>query len=158
MFCLTVDDTIKLCLCEERHAEELFDLVDQNRIYLREWLPWLDVNTSPADTKKFIKTSLEQFVNNKGFQTAIAFQGWLAGMIGYHPIDWANRSVSIGYWLGAAFQGQGIMTKSCRFLVDYAFNELRLKRVEIRCAVENYRSRAIPERLGFQKRRHHPPG
>ena len=41
------------------------------------------------------------------------------------------------------------MTKACRVLVGYAFRELRLNRVEIYCAVENQRSRRIPERLGF---------
>ena len=41
------------------------------------------------------------------------------------------------------------MTKSCRALIEHAFRELRLNRVEIYCAVENSRSRRIPARLGF---------
>jgi len=61
----------------------------------------------------------------------------------------ANRSTSIGYWLGERFQGSGVMTKSCKALIEYAFRELKLNRVEIRCAEKNLRSRAIPERLGF---------
>ena len=41
------------------------------------------------------------------------------------------------------------MTASCRAVVQYAFNDMGLNRVVIRCATGNRRSRAIPERLGF---------
>jgi len=151
MFCLTVDDEIKLCLREERHAEALFALVEANRIYLREWLPWLDANATVGDTRNFIKTSLEQFANNNGFQTAIVFKRETVGMIGYHQVDRINRSVEIGYWLSADYQGRGIITRACRFLVNYAFTEMGLTRVVIRCAVGNHKSCAVPERLGFKK-------
>jgi len=46
-------------------------------------------------------------------------------------------------------EGKGIVTNACRQLVEYAFGELDLNRVQIRCAVENTRSRAIAQRLGF---------
>ncbi|HEX8685562.1 MAG TPA: GNAT family protein, partial [Pyrinomonadaceae bacterium] len=84
-----------------------------------------------------------------GFATLIFSGGRVAGSIGYNNIDWANRKTDIGYWLGAAYQGRGLMTRSCRALVGHAFGELRLNRVEIYCAVANVRSRRIPERLGF---------
>lgn len=148
---IKIDDDLELRLLEEPHAEELFALTDQNRAYLRKWLPWLDDNRSLSDTKEFIKNAIKQFANNNGFQAGIWFQGKLVGVIGYHEIDWANRRTSIGYWLGEFFQGGGLVTKACRALVDYAFNELKLNRVEILCAVDNKRSRAIPERLGFKE-------
>ena len=70
-------------------------------------------------------------------------------MIGHHEVDRPNRSTSLGYWLDASHQGKGIMTASCRAMINHAFKELDLHRVVIRCATENHRSRAIPERLGF---------
>ena len=146
---IRIDDDTELRIYEERHAQELFDLVDRNRRYLREWLPWLDYETSVEDSKAFIKNALQQFANNEGFQMGIWYRGKLAGGIGYHQIDWANRKVEIGYWLGESFQGKGLMTKACRMLVTYAFKELGLNKVEIHCATGNIRSCAIPKRLGF---------
>ena len=43
------------------------------------------------------------------------------------------------------------MTSASRALVDQAFNQAKLNRVEIRCAIGNERSRAIPSRLCFRE-------
>ena len=43
------------------------------------------------------------------------------------------------------------MTKTVLALLQYAFEDLQLNKVEIRAAVGNAKSRAIPERLGFTK-------
>ena len=151
MFSLRIDHGLELRLLGEQQAEILFALVDENRDHLRQWLPWLDDNRSVDDTRAFIKKSLEQLANNNGFPAGIWYQGRLAGVIGYAEIDWPNRITGIGYWLGASFQGQGLVTRSCRALVDYAFNQLELNRVEIRCAPGNKASCAIPQRLGFTR-------
>ena len=37
-------------------------------------------------------------------------------MIGFHKVDWVNRATSIGYWIGAANQGRGIVTEAVRAL------------------------------------------
>jgi ribosomal-protein-serine acetyltransferase len=147
--CIRIDEETELRIYEERHAQEVAELVDQNRAYLRQWLPWLDDSRTVEDSKAFIRGSLQQFARNEGFQTGIWYRDTFAGGIGYHPIDWAKRKVEIGYWLGESFQGKGLMTKACRTLITYAFAELGLNKVEIHCATENIRSCAIPKRLGF---------
>ena len=141
----------ELRLVEEADAEKLFGLIDRNRQYLRRWLPWIDGNMTINDTLAFIRHSQEQYSSKRGFQMAIWSKNEIAGIIGYHPIDWQNRTVMIGYWLGEKFQGKGIMTEACRLLVGYAFDEFHLNRVEIRCATGNTGSCAIPERLKFNK-------
>jgi ribosomal-protein-serine acetyltransferase len=151
MFSYRLTDDAELRLLEDRHARELFELTDRNRNYLRQWLPWLDSTQTVEDTRNFIKDSLQQFAANEGFQAGIWYGRAIAGVIGYHRIDWLNRQVEIGYWLGKEYQGKGLMTEACRALIDHAFNELRLNRVTIRCAVGNTRSCAIPERLGFTR-------
>ena len=48
-------------------------------------------------------------------------------------------------------RGRGVVSAACSALVNHAFDEAKLNRVEIRCAVGNTRSRAIPQRLGFHQ-------
>jgi ribosomal-protein-serine acetyltransferase len=146
---IVVDTEVALKVLEEQDADKLFAYIDSHRLYLRQWLPWVDNERSSADTRLFIQLVQQQFQSHEGFQTGIWYKNDLVGVIGYHRFDWVNRSTSIGYWLTESHQGRGIMTRSCKALVDHAFQELNLHRVEIRCAVENKRSRAIPERLGF---------
>jgi len=150
MFRRDVRDDVCLKLLEERHAPEIFAVVDRERGRLREWLPWVDQSTSVEDTLDFIRRSLQQFANNDGFSAGIWRRGEFGGVAGFHKIDWLNRRVEIGYWLAANFGGRGIMTESCRLLIDHAFVEWKLNRVEIHCAPANAKSCAIPVRLGFE--------
>jgi len=150
-FSLKLDDGLELRLLEERHAEAVFVVVDRNRAYLRQWLPWLDISVSPDDTRNFIKKSLNEFASGEGLVAGIWDHGQVVGAISYNFIDRSNRIAHIGYWLAAERQGKGVMTKACRAMVDHAFNELGLNRVEIRCATGNTKSCAIPQRLGFKQ-------
>ncbi|QUH26539.1 GNAT family N-acetyltransferase [Serpentinicella alkaliphila] len=147
----TVDSDIELKILDNTHAIEIEALVNSDRSYLRKWLPWVDKTKSVKDIEAFIDSTKNQFASNNGFQTSIWYKGNLAGVIGFQRIDWVNRSTNIGYWIGKDYNGKGIMTKSVSVFVDYALIHLNLNRVEIRCAEQNYRSRAIPERLGFMK-------
>lgn len=150
MFRLALREDVYLALLEERHAAELFDVIERERSYLRQWLPWVDLTTEVEHTVHFIKTSLEQFANNEGFAAGIWWGSDIIGVLGTHKTDWLNRKVEIGYWIATAFQGQGIITDACRAAINHAFCEWKLNRVEIHCAVGNEKSCAIPKRLGFQ--------
>ncbi len=136
---------------EMRDAEAVFGAVERNRDRLREWLPWVDQTRSLEDIRQFISRAAAQTEAGRGPQAIIWEGGDLAGSIGFHPIDWPNRSASIGYWLDAAHEGRGLITRCCACLLGYAFQELRLHRVEIRCGTGNIRSCAVPERLGFTR-------
>jgi ribosomal-protein-serine acetyltransferase len=150
MFVHKIDEELSLKLVETRDAEHIFALTDESRKYLREFLPWLDGTTKVEDTREFIRLCLKGFSENKSVTTVIIYQGKIAGVAGYNELDWSNKVAYIGYWLGERYQGNGIMTRVAHALTDYALSEWKLNRVDIRAAVQNKKSRAIPERLGFQ--------
>lgn len=149
MFRRKVAPGIEIRQFEMRDAEPAFDAVQRDRERLRNWLPWVDYTLSVADIRHFISRSQAQLDSNLGPQAGIWVDGEFSGSIGVHTIDWANRSSSIGYWISEGQQGKGVMTRCCKVMLDYLFNELALHRVEIRCGTGNHRSCAIPERLGF---------
>ncbi len=146
-----IDEDTELRLIEPQHAEALNALIEQNFSHIKEWSAWLKDDRSIESTRSFIKRNLTRMAEGDGFGFAIWHRGEMAGQIEYNYLDHDNRKTELGYWLGASFQGRGLVTKSCRALIDHAFGELGLNRVEMCCAVENHKSRAIPERLGFRQ-------
>jgi ribosomal-protein-serine acetyltransferase len=141
----------RLRLLDESDAPALFALIDANRQHLSAWMPWVPHHTSVQQTLAFIRATQRQVADNNGMQAAIVDDGQIIGIIGYHAVDWAQRRTTIGYWLAADHQGRGTMTEAVGALVDQALVAWKLRRVEIRAAVDNDRSRAIPERLGFRQ-------
>lgn len=146
---IQLDNQISLRLHEEEHASAYYAAIDRDRPYLREWLPWLDDEKSVEDTITYIRATRSQYAQNQGFHCAIWYEDKIIGSIGYHNLDWVNRKVELGYWVGSAYQGKGIVTRACRVFITYAFEELGLNKVEIHCATGNKRSCAVAERLGF---------
>jgi len=150
-FQIRVDDEIILRLHHKEMAPLLFELVEENRNHFRGWLPWLDINTKIDDTRKFIAECDENYKKGVSLNLGIYYQDKLAGALGFNVIDIANRKAEIGYMLGAIYNGNGIMSKSCKALISYGFNELNLNRIDIKAAPKNIKSRAIAERLGFKQ-------
>lgn len=142
-------DDADLVLLEERHTADLYAVTSANREYLRRWLPWLDSTVTPWDTRAFIQRGLRLLSENEGFNCGVWQNSRLVGVVGLHSLSVSNRHASVGYWLAEQSQGKGLMTAACRVMVNHAFKALALNRVEIRCAVGNLPSCAIPVRLGF---------
>jgi ribosomal-protein-serine acetyltransferase len=151
MFFLRIDDRAELRLLEEQQAAELCALTKRDWDYFHEWMPNFTDDYSLEECRGFIRQGIERLNANRELRAGIWDAGALVGVISLKSIDLVNRNASIGYYLAASHQGRGLVTRACRVLLDYAFNELGLNRVDILCAPGNLKSRAIPERLGFKE-------
>jgi ribosomal-protein-serine acetyltransferase len=151
-FRYTVAPGIELKLFAPEDAAVVYAAADRDRAYLRRWLPWVDRTHHAADVLHFIVNTVgPQWEEGRGPQCGIWVDGVFRGSVGCHPIDWANRSCSIGYWVASEQQGRGLVTRCCTAMIDYLIEELHLHRVVIQCGTENQRSCAVPERLGFTR-------
>ena len=148
-FHLSVEDAISLEAVSENDAQDLFNLIVDNRSYLSKWLPWVDGVRNLEDIKNGIKAAQSMEEQNGMIQSIVRFKGELVGAIGMETLDEVSKVTALGGWIGEKFQGQGIMSKAFFVIVHFIFETRNINRIEMRCASCNKRSRKIPERLGF---------
>jgi ribosomal-protein-serine acetyltransferase len=129
---LTAGESIVIASLEAGHAPALLQLVNANRPHLRQWLPWVDYMQSVEDFEKFIVMSEKREVAGTDIGGIILYNGVAAGRIGVYDINPQNKIGAIGYWLGEAFSGKGIVTTACKAMIAYCFTELHLNRIEIK--------------------------
>ena len=146
---ITIDEKVRLELTAEKYAEALFEAVDSNRKHLARFLPWVGNMQSVDDFHNYIKNCEMLYQQGREMSFAILSDENVVGRIGLHYINAQNKSAAIGYWLTKEAEGKGIIVRSCKALITYGFRELGLHRIEIKAAVENVRSQAIPVKLNF---------
>ena len=149
MFLFEIESGLALRPLELGDADALFEMIDQSREHLRVFLPFVDLTESAADTKAFVKQTIQDNADRKSFVVVILVDGAAAGLVGFNQINWLNKHGELGYWLGAPFVRRGVMSKAVRAVTDYGFYELGLNRVELRAATENKASRGVAEKLRF---------
>ncbi len=147
---LRADERTVLRSPVEADAAPMFALIGRDRAHLRRWLGWVDGVREAADIAAFIRGVQSREIEGTSLELVIEHGGELAGVSGFRSLEAANRCGEIGYWLREDFGGRGIMTSCCRALLRHGFESLGLNRIAVAAAVENRRSRAVAERLGFQ--------
>jgi ribosomal-protein-alanine N-acetyltransferase len=71
------------------------------------------------------------------------------GHVMLHTLAWRHKRAEIGYWLVPSARGRGVGRRAVSLLVEWAFSELRLDRIEITTTPDNEAARALAGSLGF---------
>ena len=133
---------------EPWHADELAGFFQRSGADLYEWLPWEHFESTDA-TKKFLKG----FADGRAADTRRIYGLWLDDLLVggtlFPSINVGAGTAELGVFLAKDARGQGIVTRTVEAMIDWAFSERGLRRLEWRCAPGNEPSRAIPRRLGF---------
>jgi ribosomal-protein-serine acetyltransferase len=140
----------RLRLADDRDVEEIHALIERSRATLAQFMPWA-AGSDLEGVRAFRERAERERLAGEALHTVLDVDGAIAGSVGAHSIDQANRSCEIGYWLGDGFGGRGLATAAVRAFVDQAFGSWGFIRVEIQAATENVRSIALAERLGFTR-------
>lgn len=132
-------------------GKAVYKAVQASLVELKPWMAWANKEQTEKDTEVIIREAYAKFLTHEDLRLHIFNResGEFIASSGLHRINWDIPKFEIGYWIDSRFSGRGYMTEAVDRITNFAFNELKARRVEIRCDVRNEKSRAIPERLGF---------
>ena len=72
------------------------------------------------------------------------------GAIGFHHVDRFQGIAEMGYWLSQDYWRQGIMYEAASRVLEFAFNKLKLRRMDISAFSDNKASNSLIKKLGFK--------
>lgn len=147
---LKINEKLKLQQPDLAYSTALFELVNNNRLYLEKWLPWVSGTKRVEDSLEFLKNAIRFSKGGQQLHTLIIYENKLVGLVGFNTIRKAHQKAEIGYWIAENMQGKGIVTKSVHRLIHYGFHQMNLNRVIIRVNTENIASQNIAKRLSFK--------
>ena len=111
------------------------------------------ISNTIDDARNFINKIHENISKNASLYWAITFsdKNILVGTICLFSFSDENDSCEIGYELLTNFQGQGIMKEAVEKVIDYAFNTIKVKKIEAFFHRDNQSSINLLEKLLFRK-------
>ena len=139
---------------ERGDYEEWVALRARSRAFLAPWEPtWPPDALSRASFRARLARYSEDWRTDQGYNFFIfRSDETLAGGIGLSNLRrGVAETASLGYWIGEPFARQRFMTQALPLVLDFAFNRLRLHRVEAACLPTNVPSRAVLLRTGFHE-------
>lgn len=119
---------------------------------LKPWLPFAQKLPEVEETEANLREAHINFLNKVSFRFLIFHKDSkeLVGIISLESVNWNIPKCEIGYWINTKYSGCGYITEAAEELTNFGLNKVKFKRMEIRCEINNLKSRSIPEKIGYE--------
>ena len=98
----------------------------------------------------FTQINIDSHLQHVQFAIRTVKDRQLIGEISLQNVSWPNRNAELGISIGDSnYQGKGYGSEAIFLLIDYAFNELNLHRIQLSVVSYNDRAIAAYKKLGF---------
>ena len=130
--------------------EQLWQLIDSSREFLRPFLYWVDDTKSIEDVKKVTDIFLNNFNEKNSFEYVFLDKETkkLVGAGGIHTVCYMHNWAEFGYYIDKTATGNGYVTEFVNLLSDALF-KAGIHRLIITCDTMNKASEAVAIRCGF---------
>lgn len=119
---------------------------------LKLWLPFAQTTPTMEETELNLREASARFFNRESMRYLIFRKecNEFIGVTSFEGVSWDIPKTQIGYWINTKYNGNGYMKEAVEALTNLGLNKIQFNRIEIRCESTNIKSRAIPEKLGFE--------
>lgn len=150
---LLTDGVITLHPYQVSDIDSLYEAARESISEMFEWMPWCHPDYSIEESRTWIESQPDKWEKGEEYNFAISYNtgGLYLGGCGLRIIDRNIGIADLGYWVRTSQTKKGIATAASLLLTRFAFNELRLNRVEITVAVDNQASLRVVEKAGAAK-------
>lgn len=149
---LPVLDTPRLTLrpLTMRDAQDIYDYSRDPEVARH--VLW-DAHRSLADSRAYLRFILRQYRDGMPSSYGIVLKatGRVVGTIGFMWYSQENSTAEVGYSLARWLWGKGLMTEALAAVLDMAFRELGLHRVEAQHETDNPASGRVMQKCGMRR-------
>ncbi len=131
-------------------AEALAIAVRESVATVGRWQDWCHEGYAVSDAETWMAACRQDWLLGDGYEMLIvdARTDEVLGGMGVNQRNRAQRFANLGYWVRESMQGKGIATRAGRIAIGFAFDAVKVARLEIVVAHDNLPSRKTAERLG----------
>ncbi len=141
---------IKIRKIRKSDAEAIAENINDKELIRRLANPHIPYPYKVSDARSFIAHAIWAWKKGTQYVFAVEDNGEFVGIIDLHEVDKRNKKAAVGAWLGRKYWGKGYGTKALKLILQFAFKELKLHRVEGIAFEWNVASRRIMEKVGFK--------
>ena len=144
---------VELKLASPEDAEEFLAYYKDNKEFLKRFEPTRDKDFYTMEGQKSILSeSYRNYMNGLAINFGIYLEKKLIGKVQISNLIYGGfRSANLGYSLHKDYEGKGLMQDALKVVIDYAFEDLMLHRLEASTLLDNFRSQKTLELQGFKK-------
>lgn len=131
-------------------VHSVYEAVRESIPELSVWMSWCHPDYSMEEARTWIESQPDKWEKGSEYNFAISYsEGPLyLGCCGLNVIDRGCGIANLGYWIRTSQTNKGIATAATLLLARFAFNELKLNRVELTIAVDNQASLRTAHKSG----------
>ncbi|MBI5840519.1 MAG: GNAT family N-acetyltransferase [Chloroflexi bacterium] len=147
------DSHITLRPFQFNDAGDLYMAVRESMADLKPWMSWAHNDYAQSEARDYIAVVRARWGENVMYSFAItdARSGAFIGACSLSHIHPVYFHCNLGYWIRTSQRGRGAAGQAARMAAHFAFEKLRLVRVEVVVAVGNEASLKVAEKIGAHR-------